>query len=109
MTCKICRCTDEHACPAGCTWIVPGICSTCHYAAIAMARVTMANTARMIELQLDHSEQTGKIFDKRMQRRLLKYTDELADQAERAMLREARPRIKPSKQLQEQAIDDREL
>lgn len=27
--CVVCGCTDEAACPGGCAWILPGICSAC--------------------------------------------------------------------------------
>lgn len=28
-TCRICGCTDERACPGGCTWVGPDLCSAC--------------------------------------------------------------------------------
>lgn len=28
-TCKVCGCTDAEACPGGCSWAQPAICSTC--------------------------------------------------------------------------------
>lgn len=27
--CRICGCTDDHACPGGCSWVAPDLCSTC--------------------------------------------------------------------------------
>lgn len=27
-TCRHCGCTDEHACPGGCYWIAPDVCSS---------------------------------------------------------------------------------
>ncbi len=27
--CRICGCTDEQACPGGCHWLLPGLCSQC--------------------------------------------------------------------------------
>ncbi len=27
--CKICGCTDDHACEGGCFWIAPNLCSAC--------------------------------------------------------------------------------
>jgi hypothetical protein len=27
MKCRICKCTDQQACPGGCSWILPGLCS----------------------------------------------------------------------------------
>jgi hypothetical protein len=27
--CLICGCTDEYACPGGCWWVIPGVCSEC--------------------------------------------------------------------------------
>ena len=27
--CSRCRCTDDDACPGGCFWIRPGLCSAC--------------------------------------------------------------------------------
>jgi hypothetical protein len=28
-SCAICGCTDDHACPEGCFWVAPGLCSAC--------------------------------------------------------------------------------
>ena len=27
--CRVCGCTDEHACEGGCSWVEPGLCSRC--------------------------------------------------------------------------------
>lgn len=27
MKCRFCGCTDERACPGGCAWVAPGVCS----------------------------------------------------------------------------------
>lgn len=27
--CRICGCTDEHACPGGCFWVSANLCSQC--------------------------------------------------------------------------------
>lgn len=27
--CRVCRCTDEHACPGGCWWVEWDLCSSC--------------------------------------------------------------------------------
>ena len=27
--CRICRCTDDRACPGGCWWVGPTLCSAC--------------------------------------------------------------------------------
>lgn len=27
--CRLCGCTDDHACPAGCYWVEPNLCSAC--------------------------------------------------------------------------------
>lgn len=29
MICIICRCTDDYACPGGCWWVAPNLCSRC--------------------------------------------------------------------------------
>lgn len=29
MKCKICGCTDDNACPGGCYWVEPRLCSAC--------------------------------------------------------------------------------
>lgn len=31
-TCRICGCTDDHACPGGCYWVEPDLCSACRRA-----------------------------------------------------------------------------
>jgi hypothetical protein len=28
-SCRVCGCTNENACEGGCSWIAPGLCSTC--------------------------------------------------------------------------------
>jgi hypothetical protein len=28
-TCKVCGCTDDNACPGGCAWVAPDLCSQC--------------------------------------------------------------------------------
>lgn len=28
-TCRVCGCTDESACPTGCWWVEPDLCSRC--------------------------------------------------------------------------------
>ena len=28
-SCRVCGCTDEKACPGGCSWALPDICSAC--------------------------------------------------------------------------------
>lgn len=27
--CRACGCTDTRACPGGCSWVLPGLCSAC--------------------------------------------------------------------------------
>jgi hypothetical protein len=34
QTCRTCGCTQEKACPEGCFWIEPDLCSTCAVAAL---------------------------------------------------------------------------
>lgn len=29
VQCRRCGCTDRHACPQGCSWTAPGLCSVC--------------------------------------------------------------------------------
>jgi len=29
MKCMFCGCTDDHACPGGCSWVAPEVCSRC--------------------------------------------------------------------------------
>lgn len=29
MKCKHCGCTDDQACPGGCHWVAPEVCSAC--------------------------------------------------------------------------------
>lgn len=28
-TCRVCGCTDDHACPGGCCWVEDDLCSAC--------------------------------------------------------------------------------
>jgi hypothetical protein len=34
MKCKFCGCTDARACPGGCSWFMPEVCSQCAEAAV---------------------------------------------------------------------------
>lgn len=29
--CRVCGCTDQHACAGGCYWVEPDLCSACAY------------------------------------------------------------------------------
>lgn len=29
-TCRACGCTEDYACPGGCSWVDPTLCSACH-------------------------------------------------------------------------------
>ncbi len=29
QACRVCGCTDDHACPGGCWWAEPGLCNRC--------------------------------------------------------------------------------
>ena len=29
LTCAGCGCTNQRACPGGCSWVLPGLCSQC--------------------------------------------------------------------------------
>jgi hypothetical protein len=29
MKCMFCGCTDDNACPGGCSWVEPNVCSRC--------------------------------------------------------------------------------
>lgn len=44
--CRVCSCTDLQACPGGCSWAGPDLCSSCAAAAGAAADSTMAVVAR---------------------------------------------------------------
>lgn len=41
-TCVHCGCSDERACPGGCYWIVPGLCSACAFDANGYALLVLA-------------------------------------------------------------------
>ena len=30
-SCRGCGCTDERACPGGCSWVTPNLCSACSF------------------------------------------------------------------------------
>lgn len=30
-SCRVCGCTDLNACPGGCFWVQPDLCSTCYH------------------------------------------------------------------------------
>lgn len=29
--CRVCGCTDDRACPGGCWWVEPDLCSQCQW------------------------------------------------------------------------------
>lgn len=37
--CRVCGCTQFHACPGGCYWVEYDLCSQCRYAAMAPTRI----------------------------------------------------------------------
>lgn len=37
--CSVCGCTDDFACPDGCSWVAPNLCSACGSAVSENARV----------------------------------------------------------------------
>lgn len=37
--CRVCRCTDDHACEGGCWWVTPDLCSACAVPLIAAGQV----------------------------------------------------------------------
>lgn len=41
--CKLCGCYDDRACPGGCSWVRPDLCSTC--AIVFLAVVTWKESA----------------------------------------------------------------
>jgi hypothetical protein len=50
--CRICGCTDEHACPGGCHWVEDDLCSRCDEAIEAVARWKIGNLEKL-EHQVD--------------------------------------------------------
>lgn len=36
-SCRVCGCTDDCACPGGCSWVAPGLCSSCAPALVEAA------------------------------------------------------------------------
>lgn len=40
--CGLCGCTDELACPGGCSWVAPDLCSKCLPVAYGAARAALA-------------------------------------------------------------------
>jgi len=56
--CRICGCTDAEACPGGCSWAQPEICSTCaarQHALDEQYLMTLANQAAAAELQCEQA------------------------------------------------------
>ena len=54
--CRVCGCTDEHACPGGCCWVLPEICSRCVERAEALLsppKRRLADFWRAIEAETD--------------------------------------------------------
>lgn len=57
--CRICGCTDDEACPGGCSWSQPEICSTCalrQQIADAQYLATLKAQQRASELQAQQAE-----------------------------------------------------
>ena len=52
MKCRICGCSDEHACPGGCYWVEDDLCSRCDKAIEAVARWKIGNLEKL-EHQVD--------------------------------------------------------
>lgn len=54
--CRVCGCTDACACPEGCSWVEPGLCSLC---AEAEGRVDVPDAPRSDEQALSHLRRVG--------------------------------------------------
>jgi hypothetical protein len=57
--CRICGCTDDEACPGGCSWSQPEICSTCalrQQVADAQYLATLRAQERASDLQAQQAE-----------------------------------------------------
>lgn len=37
--CRVCGCTDDRACPGGCYWVEPDLCSRCYYSDVAVPAI----------------------------------------------------------------------
>ena len=57
MKCRICGCTDEHACPGGCYWVEDDLCSRCDEAIEAVSR--WKHYGRGVSHELEHMVYTG--------------------------------------------------
>lgn len=51
FACRGCGCTDDHACPGGCFWVEPDLCSACAAALPPLVIVTVAERPRDIFLE----------------------------------------------------------
>lgn len=51
-TCRVCGCTDDHACATGCSWIKPDLCSLCHEATELLAEWLLSAVKPSVEALL---------------------------------------------------------
>lgn len=84
-SCVVCGCIDEIACPGGCMWVVPGLCSSCveDVPARLVAAEAVLNELRGVWPTLRRSDRRRL----RGLRRLLNEHDALIDLQVRALPR----------------------
>lgn len=52
-SCRVCGCTDDRACPGGCSWVDEGLCSACAVSlehVVSMTREARAGTPRGVSV-----------------------------------------------------------
>lgn len=63
--CRICRCTDTRACPAGCWWIGPNLCSACEGKALEKGVLMSPPMVHAILREVEAAG-TGKVMTRRL-------------------------------------------
>lgn len=47
--CRECGCTDNRACPGGCSWVAPDLCTQCLWSLVALSEREVKTLARLTE------------------------------------------------------------
>lgn len=61
--CRVCGCTDDHACEGGCYWVEKDLCSTCYEASVEIVVMTAIKVGHAIEAEHRFMLPCG-VFDK---------------------------------------------
>lgn len=74
QVCRVCGCTDDEACPEGCYWIAPDLCSACDGTPGAAAKGTIRGLRAAIT-RIRHERDRSRFANEQLRSRILLLED----------------------------------